>query len=788
MNLDKDLKSSILEIPEKYREIIFIYEKNPELPILIVESCLKVSQLLQVMIHNGYNTNFYAFSSGAAWADKSVSVDLTLRNAEKTFSPVAIADVSSWLMKAWTGLHLLSIDEQMSTLSEMTLLMQKIGFKRKQAFFLHRWIKTLLNSPKYDGKAAMYSIQQLCELIGLSFKECKDDFQRDTNRIGWISLQILVLRECIHISELNQDHYKSILFITQLLKKMVKNLSVADQSILSEKLQSVVLKHTDDVSNEMDAPIMTGVPILLNIIAIEPPLSKLPIVHSTKELEKQTKNVFIYNPFSKQDNTSRNILLIQGELAQFELTLGNPFSFELDIQSISLNTSGIQFKPISSSVIIPANTKSHTINVSGTAMESGILVMHGCHVKMLGGCIEEELFLYNNTIAPFIREKERLYGNMQLVDSKQHPSQQPLESNKTQKQQCQVLPVQPYLQMQDSVQTAFMLFQGELNSMEICFENISNEPVNYISITFLEDMVPESSVCESPEDIYERDVYNHQVRVFWVESIRVDQKTVEHLENTKDSIVFGPIKTHVFRLELAPKSILYTRIGMFGKQGSIGGMMILEYANIQNEMDTVFYTRQVRIPLALTTYSALNSRNMDIVSHFIPVPQNELSDDSKDEHSVNKNQQNTDTQMDLTLVSKKDVSYFTFDVHNAWNTVFEISWDIYGDVLHGKEPTFSFKTVLHGGENKRYPMLCVLLIHRVVLPLPFLHLSDTITHSRIPSPEWKQFVVTKSSKLSPQQLYSKQLCFWYKEAVIGGLIYKGMIIGKWKSVSFFIKF
>jgi hypothetical protein len=63
---------------------------------------------------------------------------------------------------------------------------------------------------------------------------------------------------------------------------------------------------------------------------------------------------------------------------------------------------------------------------------------------------------------------------------------------------------------------------------------------------------------------------------------------------------------------------------------------------------------------------------------------------------------------------------------------------------------------------------------------------DQVSKS-IPEPDWKQFVVGKMKKLSPHEKYMRNMLFWYKESLLGGLETRGHIVGKWTSVSLILK-
>lgn len=93
-------------------------------------------------------------------------------------------------------------------------------------------------------------------------------------------------------------------------------------------------------------------------------------------------------------------LVIQNETLDFEITLQNPYVFDLELQSLSLryanltfcnaipliisSTSGVKFESQPARVIIPGNSYHHVI-LSGSPVETGILIVRGCTAQTPGG-------------------------------------------------------------------------------------------------------------------------------------------------------------------------------------------------------------------------------------------------------------------------------------------------------------------------------------------------------------------------------------------------------------------
>jgi hypothetical protein len=178
MQVDRDTKTFILEIPEKYREIMSLYDRTSKLILLRTEASLKVAKFLADVLCRGFITPSYGFLSGAAWVppERNIAADIAsgirVNAPEKTYAPVTAPDVSSWCMKVWGETADLPLLEQLGTLCELTGVMQKIGYKRKEAFFLFQTVKVLerLGIPN-SGPALLQCMEEVCRLLGVGSEQ-----------------------------------------------------------------------------------------------------------------------------------------------------------------------------------------------------------------------------------------------------------------------------------------------------------------------------------------------------------------------------------------------------------------------------------------------------------------------------------------------------------------------------------------------------------------------------------------------------------------------------------------
>jgi hypothetical protein len=134
---------------------------------------------------------------------------------------------------------------------------------------------------------------------------------------------------------------------------------------------------------------------------------KIPFKHLKSELSESPvskpddptsiNDVFIYNPYSTPANeppskTPAVTLVVCNEPVYFDVILANPFTFALDIQALTIHTSGISFKSHSVATVIPPETRVHRVKVSGVGLGHGELSVLGCTARMFSGSVEEDIY------------------------------------------------------------------------------------------------------------------------------------------------------------------------------------------------------------------------------------------------------------------------------------------------------------------------------------------------------------------------------------------------------------
>jgi Transport protein Trs120 or TRAPPC9, TRAPP II complex subunit len=166
----KKLFAFVCELPERYREIIFLYDKSYSYgaygyyPILQIQSSLRISNFLSFAFLAGFKGSF-ANCAGISWSNdtKSLTAEIAVRMANSTGTQiynssilmqqqsssqiektalqngigVTRLDIMTWITRiSLTGNEFLSPKDYLMVLSSICTLCCRIDANRKHAFFL----------------------------------------------------------------------------------------------------------------------------------------------------------------------------------------------------------------------------------------------------------------------------------------------------------------------------------------------------------------------------------------------------------------------------------------------------------------------------------------------------------------------------------------------------------------------------------------------------------------------------------------------------------------------------
>jgi hypothetical protein len=416
-------------------------------------------------------------------------------------------------------------------------------------------------------------------------------------------------------------------------------------------------------------------------------LRKIPFKHLKTELlatpvsepgvSLSTNDVFIYNPYSTPAKGAALqfpavTIVVCNEPVYFDIILANPFTFALDIQALSIRTSGVEFESGSVSTVIPPETRVHRVSVSGIGKGCGELVVVGCTARMFSGSVEED-------IAPIDGEGMKF----------------------------SVIAEQPLLRAELGLAAktgAMMLLQGEMTSIELIIGNVGNVDVDYMTISISESYDiqlrrKDAAVeVETLESAYERDVFDHGTRSFWIQEVGKQADV--------DARPGGNISSRPSRIEvnMKPGDSHTAVIGVYGKQYCNGCTFQIEYGCLGSspEESPEFYTRQLYLPLLVAVRTAIKVQNPDILLFGKEIKWREDDDDrlsaatghpraerrerrySLEEMMVDpfgfsgeKQSKNHLLIKNIPIDRAAEYCLLTFDLKNVWNHLFEVVFEIY---------------------------------------------------------------------------------------------------------------
>ncbi|KAJ3025988.1 hypothetical protein HK097_006548, partial [Rhizophlyctis rosea] len=260
----------------------------------------------------------------------------------------------------------------------------------------------------------------------------------------------------------------------------------------------------------------------------------------------------------------------------------------------------------------------------------------------------------------------------------------------------------------------------------LTLENISTVPINFLTISFAETYntqpAPTTNArVESPETVYERDVYERGVRVMWLEKGGEETREVDN----GNGGIRGEVKSERVEIEILPGERREVSVGVFGKVGSTGGTITLEYGYIPPEDPTLensdpdpnFYTRRLLVPLVLTVQPALQAMNMDVLLYPASLASSQSSN-STDERALQSRNLSVEEMMvepgggegfvggligsgaGVAEEEAREWSLFTFDLRNGWGHAFEVFIEVFNDPERDEATDFT-RTVIHAGVTKR---------------------------------------------------------------------------------------
>ncbi|KAF7323014.1 hypothetical protein HMN09_00081100 [Mycena chlorophos] len=567
---------------------------------------------------------------------------------------------------------------------------------------------------------------------------------------GWPELQVGVVREAVAVAEALPDYLAVAQYALASLKTLQTVLAPGDQyHLYATSTRALMTAHRRGDTRSVEY--WSGKPIVsINLSSL--PLVRLPIEKPISALQPRTTDIapiltggtdpFLYNP--RRLMSQGKSLVVQNEILEFVVVLKNPYVFDLEMQSLSLSTSGVEFESKPVRVVLPA-TSFHVVTLSGKAKATGPLVIRGCMIQAPGGqkreftlslsTAEEEERIARKRAALECEVGRSKYSGLECFPwekaSKRASKQLGSVASKTPLKflEFSVVPEQPLLRIRRTSVThgAVMMYNGEMSTIRITLENVSPLPIDFLRLVFDDSTIaPAQQALASGElsvfDTYETE-YDllHRPVFSW------------NAEDTKD---------------IPPGHKLTVNVNCYGKVGCTTGAIHMSYSYVkrpttsEDSAPSVFHTRQLSYPVMVTVYHMLECQGMDILP-FSSYP-SDLEESTDEDYRGN----------------EAGWCLFSVEVRNTYGLPFDVSFERIQEGT-GKQRSTTSTTVSPGSTS------------RMVIPIKKFTLSEAQISQPIPTLSDRQFVVTKS-KLTKEQERAQRELFWYREELFK------CIRGRWR--------
>jgi trafficking protein particle complex subunit 9 len=494
--------------------------------------------------------------------------------------------------------------------------------------------------------------------------------------------------------------------------------------------------------------------------------------------EKSKKDPFLYNAFAKFDNKTSEALMIAKEIATFRVTLQNPYSFELEIESIQMQSDNPTLDARAFDVVVPPLSL-YDVMVPGIVSEVGPLNVTGCTIKVRN-CRSRTFPIFKSPWKPIPEVKLKRTG----LAAKRPLSERPLSWSSTTSKDGKILAkVGPetytcsvkVIHQQPSVivhstslsQSAMMLLEGESRSFDITLHNVSSCAVGFIFFTFQDSTSRQLQNALNDKDLLPAEIYELDLQL----SSNPPLRWLRHGNNPND-----------IKIEAGQKATF--TIEVFGKPGLQDATVQIDYCHLGDKTDSIpetFYTRQLSIPLTVTVNASVEVARCDLVplsgdiSFFNQQIEGSASSSEVEKTYASPLLKSQTSQVTSVLshlgsdIHNSDHCLAILDLRNAWPNPLSVALDTFqyinSSAEEQRETPITVKGILQPGQISRF----ILVLPRIFLDNP---------HAAIPIMQSvrRQFVVS-ANKLTFEAEAATREAFWFREE------FMKRILGIWREES-----
>lgn len=690
----------------------------------------------------------------------------------------------------------LEFAEQCSIYCTLASIYNDLGYYRKQGFILRILLLTL--QPKLWALEKTGSVGELCTLLSVSqiieilFLTYHMDTETEilsssanSHYTDSIALQLLLLKICLRIAESLQDHLLLAKLCILTFARFSHCLPNEDQIKIKEKLDWLTLYLVNESSHvhipHPDPFIIRDLKFVVpQVYANTPQLFSL----DDDMVGNPEDSAVIFNPFEQTGSKSANLerVICLNETNHLKMSLQNPFAFPLKLKGaevvaangfnlatieslvkllsytnfesarertnnwristknkVLMEPETLELKPY---VTVPANSLA-VILVSFRALDAGDFEITGLNLTLGNSRPQFFNIVSEENVSSFEKLSYRKHEPIKKDTTLERLMSNLSGGNIAGRASTKTITLtasyaQPTLSFIDNLVANgwAMLLEGEYQKHSITLKNTSLEVVNYLSFSLWDSTVDPINAKLSSGQTYStlsaEETYELEWRLLKQKSIEVTNKA-EIASKYK---------------EIQPGGDLHIELALFGKRAMVSLKLLLQYANKRESDLGGRYLRNLVVPFNTSVVRSAEIINCEIY-HFSPfyfeVSPDGYMADGKSLASV------TEFVTRIASSHNEDVSDYcvlALDVRNFWK--FSLAVRIQSCVHREK----------YVSEEQISPNCAA----KIMLPVRKLGLSQIDINKRIPSLRNKQYI--KNRKITEDEKYQAQLCFWVRHELL----------------------
>ncbi|KAM0324114.1 hypothetical protein ACHAQA_008306 [Verticillium albo-atrum] len=558
---------------------------------------------------------------------------------------------------------------------------------------------------------------------------------------GFPGIKLNILRACINFSEALPDFNGVLKYSSDLLRSAGSGIAPgprredASPSISREEQVRLAtnISKTSNLSKRLGLRHLAAEywdEFLVRDVSLDLlPSTRIPVPHAKSILPgaaaartSQDVNPFIYNPFLKEpDKAAIDHILVANEPATFRVTLQNPYDIEVEIESIRLDSEGIEFESFSDPVVLgPYRTQ--VVKLTGIPKAAGALSITGAVIR-IHGCRERSFSIFKQPFSPEGEAKVKVAG-LGALEQSIASAVLKAPTLATEKIGLNVIAQQPIVVVKSTTlsQSSVMVLEGEKQVFSVTLENLSTTTAADFMLFSFEDstQAPLQSAL-SNRDATPAELYEYEYILMKRQALRKLNKA----DASKRYIAPGGTATFEFEI--------------LGKPGLTNAALQIDYAYLgvpPEEIVDKFHTRRVSLQLTVTVNASVELARLEVLPlhGHMPQPLWALAGSEKVPAKA----------------SPDDYCLLSMDLRNAWPSHMHVH-------LEGEDGVAIEEHILPGNTA------------RIMMPFKRIFLDDP--HASVPAlnpSRQRQFVVS-TSKISPDMERVNREAFWYREKILNAL-------------------